>query len=908
MEEWAVDFDAVTVELYIDGGWVDVTAYVLHDPGIAITRGRRGEGDDTAPGQCHLTLYDADRDGRWSNRVPGSTYYRKLGRNTPIRVSVDGSVRCVMEVPTWEPRWDVSGRFVSVPIEAAGILRRIAQGNNGLLSPIERSIRATSPEVYWPLGDGFESTSAASGTNGRPMDLLLGTVEFGAFTDLSEGFTTPDLSEGALTGTISGVSASSWHCEFMARVDAYDGAAAVRLHAGSLGNHAVWRFFLPGSDGDTCDVFVGDNADNVTFVLSSAAISQTLFLGNWLHYAVSAVQSGANITSKLYINGVEHTSTSNAGTLYAPSQILVGHNIGVIDSAAHIVIGSGSTISGAGAAIGDYAGETAGRRIERLCSEEGITFASVGDLDDTGVMGPQTTDSLIANLFDAARVDQGALVETRTALGLTYRTRVSLYNQVDQLTLDYTARRINPPLAPSEDDRFIWNDINVSRPSGSSARSVLDGVTIPADPQHTLTTQAPPDGAGTYDRGTTTLHVHTDQQLQLVADWIRHLGTWDELRYPVLAVELAASAWTGNPTLTSQFLALDTGDQVELDNLPAWLPPGDTLAMFQGYSEFIRPPSWSFSVNATPGWPWEVWQLDTGGSTLVVARDTDDTSFKLATSSGPGWSTTAEPYYLQVAGEAVKATTVTTDTPVLINVGTVAHANNASVSPNIPSGMTVDTGQVVLGWAAIRNSGTGTVDLPSGWTELARSGNVLFFGRYYVTGVTAPTITFSGGVANADTSARLWGMSGVSLNLDSGKYMRFETSPQAQLNSSAQDIAYPALTVRRDNCTVFVLAWKQDDWTSVATPGAMDGELIDNSTTTGDDQGIAGYYDIQTSATDIAAGSLVVTGGASAISRAIVVALRPLQTATVTRGVNGASVSPAAGDAVNGWRLGVLGL
>jgi hypothetical protein len=113
------------------------------------------------------------------------------------------------------------------------------------------------------------------------------------------------------------------------------------------------------------------------------------------------------------------------------------------------------------------------------------------------------------------------------------------------------------------------------------------------------------------------------------------------------------------------------------------------------------------------------------------------------------------------------------------------------------------------------------------------------------------------------------------------------------LNAAAQDIAYPGLTVPWDNCIVIYEGWKADDWTSVASPGT---EIAEPDTINGDDQGIAHAYVIQTDRAAIAAGSFVVTGGGAAASRGAVYAIRSdVQTATVTRAVNGISKAHAAG-------------
>ncbi len=80
----------VTVELQgvvTAGVWSDITNYVYTRDGINISRGRQDESSIAEPSRCQLTLNN--RDGRFSPRNPVGTYYGKLGRNTPIRVSVN---------------------------------------------------------------------------------------------------------------------------------------------------------------------------------------------------------------------------------------------------------------------------------------------------------------------------------------------------------------------------------------------------------------------------------------------------------------------------------------------------------------------------------------------------------------------------------------------------------------------------------------------------------------------------------------------------------------------------------------------------------------------------------------------------------------------------------------------------
>lgn len=186
--------------------------------------------------------------------------------------------------------------------------------------------------------------------------------------------------------------------------------------------------------------------------------------------------------------------------------------------------------------------------------------------------------------------------------------------------------------------------------------------------------------------------------------------------------------------------------------------------------------------------------------------------------------------------------------------------NNASVAPGLPPGTSI--GDMVLIFASIRNSGAGTPNTPAGWTLVCNMTNARIFGRIYDGVWTMPTVSFAGGVANADTLAQACAFRGPTHQ---------GASLAGLLNASAQNIAYPALTVPSDNMLIVVAGWKQDDFTSVATLAGMV-EINERTTTTGDDASQVWDYVAQTTKANIGAGSFVVTGGASAISRGAVIA------------------------------------
>lgn len=74
-----------TTELYYDGAWNPVG--VRESTPVDITRGLAGKGTRAEPAVTEMTL--GNRNGEVSAHDPTSTLYGKIGRNTPIRFSVD---------------------------------------------------------------------------------------------------------------------------------------------------------------------------------------------------------------------------------------------------------------------------------------------------------------------------------------------------------------------------------------------------------------------------------------------------------------------------------------------------------------------------------------------------------------------------------------------------------------------------------------------------------------------------------------------------------------------------------------------------------------------------------------------------------------------------------------------------
>lgn len=97
-------------EFQIGGVWTDLTKYAMTGDIITHTRGRKADGQAVDPASCSVRLKSPG--GLFSRRNPRSQYFEKIGRNTPMRLSVaSGQQRLVLP--------DGLGHRVSTPSATA---------------------------------------------------------------------------------------------------------------------------------------------------------------------------------------------------------------------------------------------------------------------------------------------------------------------------------------------------------------------------------------------------------------------------------------------------------------------------------------------------------------------------------------------------------------------------------------------------------------------------------------------------------------------------------------------------------------------------------------------------------------------------------------------------------------------
>lgn len=616
---------------------------------------------------------------------PGDTGFTDSAGNTwtvgdDVEVS-DRLWRFHGEVAEWPPKRDISGADATVSITATGISRRLKQGEQTLRSTMFRAHTnpaLTSVKAYWPCEDGEEATSIASGRPGDPPMRIEGAPALADYDNWTASGAMPTLNTGRFSGTVAPYSAGDEAMIYMfVFVDEAPAAETSLLKVTTTGTARTWEIRLLTNGNLRTKAWGADGApltDSSSHGLGDEVAFQLLPRG-FLMLKLQLVQDGSDIDWETSIIDFTNTDTINTSlttsgfadttvtgkTIGRVSRVIVGAEQGVGGTkVSHIVVSDDVDrwLSGVARAIAAWNGEAPIARMTRLCQEEEIPFAQVTDasLTDVVTMGDQLDKTLLDLLEEAAASEGGVLYEDRDQLGLGYRPRRSMYNQVPVLTLSCDDHELTEALEPVDDDQRTLNDVTVKREAGSSVR--VEQASGP------LSTDAPPDGVGRYDT-TVTLSLEDDGQLADQASWRLHLGTVDEARYPRVKVNLAHPAF--DDELTAAALAVDIGDRLVITDPSSDLPPDDISQLVIGYSEVIDQFEHVITYVCQPESPWRVGvvefegfdRLDTGGSTLAADATSSATSLSVA-STGALWTTDADdlPMDVMVGGERMTVTAV----------------------------------------------------------------------------------------------------------------------------------------------------------------------------------------------------------------------------------------------------------
>jgi len=589
------------------------------------------------------------------------------------------SLRGVGEVSSFPPRRDVSGNDAYVQIEAAGITRRLGQGVSAPQQGLKDLILASSPQRYWALDGGTDTTyglntsGSAYAVFGLPAKNNLnptaawafGSGELGAFLPASLQITNSGTSTYyAGSNSVGANSAAYVAMDFVAKVPGNTGPIRA-----AFDDYLGQRWEIQTSE-STHDLLVAYYAaDGAVSSLGSSSALDALVDGDVHHWRLELTDSGADTLWRVYVDGTSVANGTAAGIQFqgaASVRFRYQPTTAPALSLGHVTVWNGSAPSASGltTAMNGYAGEAAGSRIKRLCDAAGIRFYVQNDLTDSLALGPQYAESLLSILRDAESTDQGMLIEPAQDVGLSYRPLSSLLNQTAVLALDYSAHQLDPPFEPVDDDLLTRNKIFASRRDGGSYTAELTSGRM-----STLTPEA--GGVGVYDTSLT-FNVLNDAQLPTPAGWALHLGTLDDARYPTLRINFANPSMYNNQADSIAAHSVDLGDIITVDNASAAKIYDQIKVLVVGYIERLSQTEHTISFNSLPGALFDVAtyatsassgssHYDTGGSTLSAGATSTATSLSVATATGNAlWTTdsNAMPFDINVAGERMTVTAI----------------------------------------------------------------------------------------------------------------------------------------------------------------------------------------------------------------------------------------------------------
>lgn len=591
--------------------------------------------------------------------------------------------RAFTEVTGWEPDRTVGFNAATgkgrqwTSITAGGLLARISTWTDPLQSAMTRTVLGfTTLLGFWPCEEKREATQLSNlvtnGTPGTAVNVSFGDAESPGGGDVSIKMTATTSMSGAFTvGSTTG-----WQI-----------SRAMKLPAIPASATSLPMFWWRTSDGSTWTISV-NNASYTLDVMSSAGVSllsSAILFGTgaepdkWITMRVKASYSGGTVSYEIgwYPEG--------ASVLYVPTGSFAASSLGRlldwhIDGNANLDGAWVGYIYGVDGVTDDllnevrssfngYVGELATERFRRLMIEQGFsrqwTYIGNGALSEP--MGPQRPDTFVNLLTEVRDTDGGIMADSDNRVGITYRTRVSLYNQTAALALTY-GTNVAAPITPVLDNLDSYNVVTVTQRDGGS-------VTV-EDDTSAMGTLPPPAGIGTLKQ-TIDVNVSAESRMQQIGFWWLGIGTVPDARYPTVTVDLDA-----NPELEATAGLVRPGDRITVASLDPDVIDLLVLGAVDRQPEqkrrtitFTCVPYRQFNVGV-----YDTARYDSASTTVNSSLNTTGTIFSIKTvDPDETWSTVDCPYPWVIGGELM---TVTAMSAVTHN-SPISHTQTATVTRSV---------------------------------------------------------------------------------------------------------------------------------------------------------------------------------------------------------------------------------
>jgi hypothetical protein len=669
------DLQDVALELFYDGEWHDIVGddEVLTDSPITIVRGQGAEGAAFRPAQITASLLNFSE--KWSTSNPLSPLYGRAGRNTPVRVLVDGDVRGTAELSSLAPdedqhyrparigpdgrRYPARGRAWA-DLDAGGVLRRLGQWSKPIESPTRYRLRTAVSNVigYFPMEDERGTERAASAVPGA-RNTRLGGLAFESQYKLPGTGTMADLldADDAIfsfvdPGPGSETSTAGWQVGcFLYIGDIGNDSAPINLITTRLRNGwSVYCYLQPSTD--NVGILVADGASN-TIVSFQTDWLDFQWEGRPIHVVCEASYSGGTTEigfAYRYVEDYSWTGISDtwSGVTSTPAQAefraiaAIGH---LIATSSHpFGINGISDFSHFDAYLG-HPGERAAERFARLCEQYGIPYYVSTSWATSMPMGPQQPGKILEIFRECVTTEDALLMDYRDESRVWFVARQDRYGQSPGIRIPVG----DLPRRPREvvDDLDSHNIVTVSQRFGEE-------VTVRRD-TGPMSTLPPPDGIGEYEQQIDVNLDDPDGLLGQIAGWWLSKGTNPEPRYPTVEINMVPLT----ALQRAQVAALDIGDVFQLQD---YRPGTDINLMIVGSKEVIGATSRRITFTCMPATMFAGTEYDDDGARYDVATcttpavDRDAASIVLAITADESWSTTSTPYDVEIGGEVVRVT------------------------------------------------------------------------------------------------------------------------------------------------------------------------------------------------------------------------------------------------------------
>jgi hypothetical protein len=706
--------------------WTDVTSDVLQESGVNISPlGGQDENPQTPAAGCTFTL--DNRQNLYSKNNPLCSNYPNVRNNTPVRVRIstdNGSTWYLMfhgEATVWQPDSDPTGTYIVTRVTAKGRSQRSTQHTSPLRSAMYRTISGTTFLAYWPLEDGTSAVYAASASSSILPMYTNGTLPaFASVTGPDGSDSVADFSGGgSLTGSIPVGVYTSYRLEASVKMPAIaSGDFATVINWRSQGDVSEWELTHDDDAGGGlfAQYIASDGAVASQFPGTPVYVDD----GKWHHLRIDISKNVASTVFKLTVDNVLVLTWNIALAYGVITSVRLNPNgdttVGT-PAIGHVAVwgpwsGSADTYD----AFRGHAGESPNARFARLAGEEGIETITVGTDDTPVAMGPQSVDSYI-NLVQEAATTADAFLYDGQGAGQQWQTLSDRYNRDAAVTLDITASEVMPLVVPLDDDLRLVNQATVDRRNGTTEVAELT---------------TGPLGTGSDGVGVIGAQVSVNQYDDHLVDdrawwevW-KGAGSGGGFRYPMLTVNLRS-----RPALAARWFArgdgvsgpVMPGCRIDLEHLSDYVaayPPGTVRLILLGIayristfvfeSDILMAPYRQYDVqevgNRTTG------RLNSSGSTLSGDVSLGATSLSIATTSSASqpWTTMATypsdfPLHVEIEG-----------------IDVTVHSIGAALNSNIDfeSGISGWSGQ--NGWTIAADTtypfeGTGAMKLtPPGGT------------------------------------------------------------------------------------------------------------------------------------------------------------------------------------------------